>query len=155
MSQMTALLDAVKRGSLDKVRMIVDQHPGLVHERDELGGTALHHATFHGQRDVARFLIEHGADINARDTKFWATPAGWAIEYLREMGGFLGIELEDFGFALERNDVHWVRRFLKRFPNFRHAKDRNGDSFRSLAEHSGNAEIVKLFEEGGQDDQKG
>jgi len=44
---------------------------------------------------VVEFLVQYGAEINAIDAEFGATPTGWAIEYLREMGGFLGIELAD------------------------------------------------------------
>ena len=147
MSEMTALLDAVKRGALDEVRKIVAESPGLVHQRDDLGATALHNAAFWGQREVVRFLVEKGADINARDTEFIATPAGWAIEYIREMDGFLEIELEDFGCAIERQDVDWVRRFLENFPNLPRVKDRHGSSFQFLSEQSENSEIVKLLAE--------
>jgi hypothetical protein len=73
--------------------------------------------------------VQHGADINASDAQFGATPAGWAIEYPREMGGFLGIELSDLAFAIERRDVEWVQRFLKRFPRLRQASDTQGRSF--------------------------
>jgi hypothetical protein len=44
------------------------------------------------------FLHESAADINARDDRFDATPAGWAIEYLRGLGGLLAIG--DRGHAL-------------------------------------------------------
>ena len=43
---MTALLEAVKRGALDEIRKIVADHPNLVHQRDDLGTTALHNAAF-------------------------------------------------------------------------------------------------------------
>lgn len=94
-----------------------------------------------------RLLVDAGADINAADEHFGATPAGWAIEYLREMGGFLGIELSDFAWAIERGDMEWVTRFLKRFPALRYAKDMDGRSFRDLAGQSGNATIQELFRE--------
>ena len=90
-------------------------------------------------------LVKQGADINARDTQFGATPAGWAIEYLREMGGFLGIELSDFAHAIQRGEVEWVVRFLRRFPALRDASDAQGKPFRLLAKESGNPEIVDLF----------
>lgn len=40
-------------------------------------------------------LVRQGAEINATDVEFGATPTGWAIEYLRELGGVLAIELND------------------------------------------------------------
>ncbi len=86
-----------------------------------------------------------GADINAADSEFGATPTGWAIEYLRELGGFLGIELTDSGYAIERGDLEWVARFLKRFPALREARDSQGTSFSVLAQQSENPDIAKLF----------
>ena len=37
--------------------------------RDRDGRPALHHAAEHMQEDVARFLLERGADIHARDAQ--------------------------------------------------------------------------------------
>ena len=36
-----------------------------VHERDESGSTALHHAAVEGRADCVRALIDAGADVNA------------------------------------------------------------------------------------------
>ena len=40
---------------------------------------ALHQAACLNHAGVARFLIEHGADADARDQAFQATPLGWAL----------------------------------------------------------------------------
>jgi ankyrin repeat protein len=42
------------------------------------GYTPLHAAAFRGNIDAARVLLEHGASVTARDSKYHATPAGWA-----------------------------------------------------------------------------
>lgn len=39
--------------------------------------TPLHEAAFHGNLDLARALIDLGADPNVRDPTFDSTPAGW------------------------------------------------------------------------------
>jgi Ankyrin repeats (3 copies) len=145
MGDFEKLIEAAKSGSVAEVRAITQEHAELVNRRDKFGATALHHAAFGGHREVVRVLVEHGAEINAADSEFGATPAGWAIEYLREMGGFLGIELDDFGFAIQRGDVEWVVRFLKRFPALRRASDTRGRSFKLLALESSNQEIARLF----------
>ena len=145
MSDLDRLIEAARLGVLEDVRAMAHSHPELVRARDETGATALHYAAFGGHRDTVRILVEAGADINAPDGQFGATPAGWAIEYLREMGGFLGIELSDFAFAIEKGDVEWAARLLKRFPALRDAKDMQGWAFKTLAEQSGNADIVGLF----------
>ena len=145
MGDFEKLIEAAKSGNVSDVRAIAQRPAELINQRDKLGATALHHAAFGGHRDVVRALVENGADINAADSEFGATPAGWAIEYLREMGGFLAIELDDFGYAIQRGDVEWVARFLKRFPALRGASDTRGRSFKVLAQQCGNPEIAKMF----------
>jgi hypothetical protein len=98
-----------------------------------------------GHRQIVRLLLERGADINSTDSQFGATPAGWAIEYLREMGGHLAIELDDLAHAIRLGDTRWVSRFLKRFPALRDARDTEGIPFQKLARDSRNREITALF----------
>jgi hypothetical protein len=145
MNDLDKLIDAATRGDLAEVSVMAGAHPELINQRDATGATALHYATFHGHCAVAEELVKRGAEINARDGKFGATPAGWAIEYLRERGGLLGIELQDFEHAIRQGDIHWVQRFLRRFPALRTASDPQGTRFELLAQQSGNSEIAKLF----------
>ena len=145
MSELDKLIEVARLGIVEDLKVILRAHPELVRKRDESGATALHYAAFEGHRDAVRLLVEAGADVNAIDAQFNATPAGWAIEYLRGMGGFLAIELRDFGWAIERGDVDWAARFLQRFPALRDAKDAHGKAFKALAEKSGNAAIRNLF----------
>jgi hypothetical protein len=145
MSEFEKLIDATKRGDLGRVDAILDSHAELINQRDSLGATALHYAAFGGHRSVVEQLVRRGAELNARDNQFGATPTGWAIEYLREMGGFLAIELEDLAHAIRRGEVEWVQRFLRRFPALRKANDIQGKPFKLLAEQSGNQEIMELF----------
>ena len=146
MAHIEKLIEAVKRGDLAEVTGVLQSHPELVHERDQSGATALHYAAFGGHRHIAEQLVKRGADVNATDDRFGATPTGWAIEYLREMGGFLGIELSDLAHAIQRGDAEWVARFLRRFPALRTGHDTHGKPFKALAEESGHPEIVKLFQ---------
>jgi ankyrin repeat protein len=148
MSEFERLIEAAKGGDLADVRAILHRHAELINQRDQLGATALHHAAFGGHRSVVEELVRLGAEINVTDSQFGATPAGWAIEYLREMGGFLAIELDDLAHAIQRGDVEWVRRFLRRFPALRGANDTQGKPFKLLAQQSGNQEITNLFAAG-------
>lgn len=145
MAEFEKLIEVVNRGDVEGVRNLLRSNAEFVHKRDELGATALHHAALGGHRAVVRLLLEHGAEINAPDGQFGATPAGWAIEYLRELGGFLAIELDDFAHAIRRGEVEWATRFLMRFPALREASDTQGKPFKVLAQQSGNPEITRLF----------
>jgi ankyrin repeat protein len=145
MGDFEKLIEAAQRGNVADVRAIVQSQAELINRRDPRGATALHHAAFGGHRGVVQALVEQGAEINARDHEFGATPAGWAIEYLRELGGFLAIELDDLAYAIRRGDVEWVARFLKRFPGLREASDPQGIPFKLLAEQFGNPEVAKMF----------
>jgi hypothetical protein len=147
MTDFEKLIDAAKRGDLAEVRaiLIADKPADFINQLDPTGATAIHYAAFGGHIPVVEELISHGANVNAIDSKFSATPAGWAIEYLREMGGFLGIELTDLAHAIRQGDVEWVKRFLHRFPALRAACDTQGKPFKQMAEESGNQEIAGLF----------
>lgn len=146
MAKLDSLIEAAKQGDLAGIASVLDSHPEIINQRDAQGATALHYAAFSGHRAVVQELVQRGADVNAKDAEFGATPAGWAIEYLREMGGFLGIELEDFGYAIRKGETEWVARLLRRFPALRGANDSQGQPFRMLAQQSGNPEIARLFE---------
>src|SRR5262245_33232238 len=113
MADVADLTAAAAGGDLAKVRAILASEPDLLNRKDRDGATALHYAALHGQQEVVRWLVSQGADINARDARFGATPAGWAIEYLRELGGCLGMEVEDVLVAIKRGDIEWLKRFLE------------------------------------------
>ena len=146
MSDLHKLTKAIELHDLNQVRAILEKHAELVHERDEIGATPLHHAAFEGNREIVELLLDKGAEINSIDGRFGATPAGWAIEYLREKGAYCGIELRDFAYAMEMGDVRWIARFLRRFPGLRQATATNGKPFRQLAEESTNTELIALFQ---------
>ena len=146
MSDFENLIEAVKQGNLERVRSILESDARLANQKDESGATPLHHATLHGNRPMVELLLARGADINSTDSQFGATPAGWAIEYLREKGGYLTIELGDLAYAIQLGDIRWVTRFLKRFPSLRKASDTKGMLFQKLAQDSGNLEIAGLFD---------
>jgi hypothetical protein len=48
--------------------------------RDQDNVTPLHRASMGGHPDAVRVLLEHGADVNARDGMFAASPLVWAVE---------------------------------------------------------------------------
>jgi ankyrin repeat protein len=62
-----ALHRAAAVGDIDTLsRLLAEGHP-LTHY-DERHYTALHHAVLHGELAAARWLLEHGAAVDAHDT---------------------------------------------------------------------------------------
>lgn len=140
-----AIFEAASKGDRDKIEQLLGEAPSLAMARDEKGATPLHYAALHGHREAAKLLINYGADVNAKDKQWKATPAGWAIEYLRSPGGFLSIELEDVKYAIQQQNVPLVKRYLNRFPSLKYYKDEEGNTFGDYAAKIGNEEIQKLF----------
>jgi hypothetical protein len=136
---------AVEAGDLPSVRAMLAVTPDLVHARDNDGATALHHAAFHAHRLLVELLCATGADLNARDFVYGATPAGWALHYLRELGGFLAIEIDDVLHAVQIRDVAWAQRLVERHPRIATTLDAAGRPLSAHAGESGSAEIADLF----------
>ena len=67
---------AAHLGMLDRVRELVDREPMLVHARGGDGKRPLHCAR---TVEIARYLIEHGAEVDARDVDHESTPAQYLV----------------------------------------------------------------------------
>jgi len=63
---------AARLGMLDKLKQLVEADPALVRARGENGQTPLHFAS---TVEIAEYLLEHGADIDASDLQHGSTPA--------------------------------------------------------------------------------
>ncbi|HVF38476.1 MAG TPA: ankyrin repeat domain-containing protein [Gemmatimonadaceae bacterium] len=144
MKELKQFCQAIQNGDRDAVEKMLMSDPKLAAAFDDDGATPLHHAAFHGHREIAELLLTAGAELNARDRMHGATPAGWAIHYLRERGGLLAIEIEDVLFAIERGDIAWLDRLMTRHPALAHAVDRNGKRLAAYA--TPGSEIERVFE---------
>jgi hypothetical protein len=145
MNEIQAFFSEVERGDLETVRAMVSAAPKLVRARDGTGATALHLAAFNGHRAIVELLLASGAEINARDDRFRATPAGWAIEQLRERGALLGVEIEDALFAIRRGDAELVDRLVMRHPALRSAVDFDGTPLADHAAAAADPAIGRIF----------
>jgi ankyrin repeat protein len=81
------LLAAVESGNHDLVRWLLSMG-GNANARatDQSRQTALHNAAWRGDFDMARLLVETGADLQSRDDEHNATPRGWAETSARITG---------------------------------------------------------------------
>jgi ankyrin repeat protein len=67
---------AARLGMMDKFSALIDAVPALVHARGGDGQTPLHFASTVG---IAEYLLNHGADIDARDIDHESTPAQYMV----------------------------------------------------------------------------
>jgi ankyrin repeat protein len=68
---------AARLGLLERVKELIAADPAAVHARGGDGQTPLHFAS---TVEIADFLLDHGADIDAKDIDHESTPAQWMIE---------------------------------------------------------------------------
>nr|XP_043607705.1 integrin-linked protein kinase 1-like [Erigeron canadensis] len=93
-SRTSLILWHAHQNDTNAVRKLLEEDRSLVQARDYDNRTPLHVASLHGWIDVAKCLIEHGADVNAQD-RWKNTPLADAegakkhnmIELLKSYGG--------------------------------------------------------------------
>lgn len=107
---------ASRLGMLDRLRELVRADPRAVHWRGGDGQTPLH---FAANVDVAGFLLDHGADIDALDVDHEGTPAQYLVRARQDVVRFLisrGCRT-DILMASALGDLDLVRRLLDQDPN--------------------------------------
>lgn len=74
----TVLVKAGKVGNISLIRLYIRDDPKAVRARDARGDTPLHIAAIWGFYDIAKLLIDKGADVNAVDDGHRAMPLHFA-----------------------------------------------------------------------------
>lgn len=106
---------AARLGMLDRLHELVTSHPSVVHARGGDGQTPLH---FAGTTDVARYLLDCGADIDARDIDHESTPAQYMVKERQDVARYLVARgcRTDLLMASALGDVDLARRHLAEDP---------------------------------------
>ncbi|MCW3094931.1 MAG: Ankyrin [Chthonomonadaceae bacterium] len=149
---------------LDRLADLIDADPTLVNARGGDGQSPLH---FAASIDIARFLLDHGAEIDLCDLDHGGTPAQTLVADRPEVSRYLlsrGAELDIF-MAVQLGDIDLVQQALAADPDSLHArvnagkftvggsdgghiylyKLKNVDSPLYLAAELGNQEIYRLL----------
>jgi ankyrin repeat protein len=102
---------AANLGMMTELAALIAGDPALVHAKGGDGKRPLHFAR---TIDIARFLREHGAEVDARDDDHDSTPAQHLIGDRPEVAGFLVAQgaQSDLLLAAALGDVALVRRHL-------------------------------------------
>jgi ankyrin repeat protein len=59
--------DAARDGDLAKLRLLLEKNPSLVSTKDDVGMTPLIWAAANNHREALEFLLNHGADVHAKE----------------------------------------------------------------------------------------
>jgi ankyrin repeat protein len=99
MEQQPEFFDAIRRGDVPEVVHLLNRQPELARIADEHGKTGLHWAAECGHAEVARRLLDAGAEIEAK-TSWGASPLDWAATMGSVQVGELLLSRGASGFTL-------------------------------------------------------
>ncbi|KAI9773558.1 MAG: palmitoyltransferase akr1 [Geoglossum simile] len=74
------IMQLARMGELGAIQRLIDSGDCTVDFMDEEGITPLHWAAINSQYAVCRYLVEAGADVNAKGGESISTPAMWAAQ---------------------------------------------------------------------------
>jgi len=77
--QHPTLHDAVGAGNIKESKAYIAEDPYLIESKDNHGELPIHHAIKYRQIDVLKFLIEAGADVDAKVARTGDTPLHYAV----------------------------------------------------------------------------
>lgn len=109
---------AARLGMMEKLAELVSTDPELVHARGGDGQTPLHFVP-QGGIEIAKYLLDHGAAIDARDIDHESTPAQWMVRDRQDIARYLitrGCKT-DLLMASALGDLELVRRHLEADPD--------------------------------------
>jgi hypothetical protein len=128
------IFDEIKHGRIENVKEMIDKDPGLVHTR--LGGIyPLHQAVRHGKKEITKFLISKGADIN---------------KFGKESTEFAPFEFTPLTEAIRNNNIDMIKMFVDKGANLEKVTSL-GESYLHFAAFLNRPELAEYFIDSGLD----
>jgi len=150
--------EAAAAGSLERVRALVEENPGMLQELSHDGWTLLHLGAFFGHLDIVRYLIAAGADVTTvSSNQESVTPLQSALatrrleiaRLLLDKGADVNVRGSDAGYfplhyAAAAGSVDLTRLLLSRGAR-RDVRNADGATPLALAEEKGHREVADLL----------
>ncbi len=158
------LIEAIEKGNVQAARSALRNGADAnAKEHEPPYRTLLIIVADEGKENLAKLLVEYGADVNAKDVHgdtalMWAANAGHlnVFKFLVEHGANVNAAatLGTYSgytalmYASEAGYVNVVKSLIKHGANI-NAKKKNGDTALSLAENNGHTEVARILREAG------
>lgn len=130
-NKVTSLHSAASLGDLSKVVTLL-KHNAYIDARDHNGQTSLHYAIQSGNTEVAKYLIDNGANLNIRDNYYHKTSTQY-VYYKTPLH-----------YAIESGNIEIAKYLIDRGAN-PNVQDAYSKATLFSAIYSGNTEIVKYL----------
>jgi len=117
-------LNLIRNGDINKVKKALESDKKIMNEKDSQGRTPLMEAIIFKKEEIAKFLIDSGADINEQDSDGWCA---------------LHFAAQEFSVAVTKLLIEKKAKIDLR--------DSNGNTplFRSLFSSQGRGDIISLL----------
>ncbi|WP_264683262.1 ankyrin repeat domain-containing protein [Wolbachia endosymbiont (group B) of Euphydryas aurinia] len=151
------LINSVKQSNLNKVKEYINEGADIS-TKDNHGKTPLHIAAKRGLLDIAKFLLDKGADIDAQENKFGRAPLHLAaakghldiVKYLIEKGADVDVYQGGWSYstalhlAARKGHLDIVKYLIEKGANPK-ATDSEGKNPLQRAAQSGHSDIVEYL----------
>ncbi|WP_171910111.1 ankyrin repeat domain-containing protein [Rickettsiella grylli] len=151
----TLLHRAAAKGDLNKLGYLMTHHAHLREIKNKFGSTSVHYATWQGQLESVKYLVEHGVDLNTKDNydQTLLHAAAWngylnLVKYFRRKG--LSFEDKDQNgntsllSAAKNNHLPVVKWLISENADT-DVKDNNGNNILFIAAENGDIGIIDFL----------
>lgn len=148
---------AAKIGDLNGLKILVNNDPKILTQKDEEGESLLHKAAVYGHVDICQYLVEKGVPVDIEIPNAGATPLMMAVlfnnldvvKYLLSKGANINKQEDDgvtsLHYAVGKNFPQMVSFLLENKKINLSLKDKINRTALDLAKESGLTDIVLLF----------